>query len=85
MTPAFPRAMMRSPVAPLFEEPSVSSVQISQLLGGHSVELLEERDGWWCVRGRDLYEGWMHHGYLAGGAEPLVGERVSPSGCRCSC
>ena len=60
----FPRAMIASPVAPIFEEPRISSVQISQLLGGHEVELLEERDGWWCVRGRDRYEGWMHRGYL---------------------
>jgi gamma-D-glutamyl-L-lysine dipeptidyl-peptidase len=60
------RAIVGIPVAPLFDEPSVSSVQISQLLGGHAVELLEERDGWWCVRGRDQYEGWMHRGYLNG-------------------
>jgi hypothetical protein len=79
MTSEFPRAIVRSPVAPLFEEPSVSSVQISQLLGGHSVELLEERDGWWCVRGLDLYEGWMHHGYIAGGTDPIVGASVPPS------
>jgi len=63
-----PRATIASPVAPIFDEPRVSSVQISQLLGGHDVELLEERDGWWCVRGRDRYEGWMHRGYLHGGA-----------------
>jgi cell wall-associated NlpC family hydrolase len=59
-----PRAVVRSPVAPLFEEPRVSSVQISQLLAGHPVELLEEREGWCCVQGADQYEGWMHHGYL---------------------
>jgi hypothetical protein len=58
------RAIVRSAVAPLFAEPRVSSVQISQLLAGHTVELLEERDAWWCVRGVDLYEGWMHRGYL---------------------
>jgi hypothetical protein len=56
--------VVRSPVAPLFDEPRVSSVQISQLLAGHRVELLEERDGWWCVRGVDRYEGWMHRGFL---------------------
>ncbi|MDB4884083.1 MAG: hypothetical protein JWL95_2849 [Gemmatimonadetes bacterium] len=66
MTLESTRAAVRSPVAPLFEAPSVSSVQISQLLGGHAVQLLEERDGWYCVRGRDLYEGWMHRGYLHG-------------------
>ena len=57
-------ALVRSPVAPLFEEPRISSVQISQLLAGHAVEMLEERDGWCCVRGVDHYEGWMHRGYL---------------------
>ena len=64
MTTDYPRALVRSPVAPLFDEPRVSSVQISQLLAGHHVELLEERDGWCCVRGLDQYEGWMHRGYL---------------------
>jgi hypothetical protein len=60
----YPRALVRSPVAPLFDEPRVSSVQISQLLAGHHVELLEEREGWCCVRGTDHNEGWMHRGYL---------------------
>jgi gamma-D-glutamyl-L-lysine dipeptidyl-peptidase len=60
----YPRALVRSPVAPLFDEPRISSVQISQLLAGHHVELLEEREGWCCVRGTDHYEGWMHRGYL---------------------
>ncbi len=64
MSAETPRAVVRSPIAPLFEEPRVSSVQISQLLAGHHVELLEERDGWWCVQGADRYEGWMHRGYL---------------------
>ena len=64
MSTETPRAVVRSPVAPLFEEPRISSVQISQLLAGHHVELLEERDGWFCVQGADRYEGWMHRGYL---------------------
>ena len=64
MSTETPRAVVRSPVAPLFDEPRISSVQISQLLAGHDVELLEERDGWCCVQGADRYEGWMHRGYL---------------------
>jgi hypothetical protein len=64
MSTETPRAVVRSPVAPLFDEPRVSSVQISQLLAGHPVELLEEHDGWYCVQGADRYEGWMHRGYL---------------------
>jgi hypothetical protein len=64
MTTTNPRAMISSAVAPLFDQPRISSVQVSQLLGGHTVELLEERDRWLLVRGRDHYEGWMHRGYL---------------------
>ena len=64
MNTEYPRALVRSSVAPLFDEPRISSVQISQLLAGHHVELLDERDGWCCVRGSDQYEGWMHRGYL---------------------
>jgi gamma-D-glutamyl-L-lysine dipeptidyl-peptidase len=64
MTADHPRGIVRSAVAPLFAEPRVSSVQISQLLAGHAVELIDERDDWWCVRGVDRYEGWMHRGYL---------------------
>lgn len=65
MTPGHMRAVVHRAVAPLFAEPRVSSVQISQLLAGHEVELLEEREAWCCVRGVDRYEGWMHRGYLA--------------------
>jgi hypothetical protein len=76
--PAAGTGVVRSPVAPLFDEPRVSSVQISQLLAGHPVELLEERDGWWCVRGVDRYEGWMHRGFLHGGDDaPRSRERMS--------
>ena len=64
MTIETPRAVVRSPVAPLFDEPRISSVQISQLLAGHPVALLEEPDGRCCVQGADRYEGWMHRGYL---------------------
>jgi hypothetical protein len=69
--------VVRSPVAPLFDEPRISSVQISQLLAGHPVELLEERDGWCCVRGADRYEGWMHRGYLHDDGGGAGGRRLS--------
>ena len=76
MSTETPRAVVRSPVAPLFEEPRVKSVQISQLLAGHHVELLEERDGWCCVQGADRYEGWVHRGYLHDD-EPSARTRLS--------
>jgi len=77
MSTETPRAVVRSPVAPLFEEPRISSVQISQLLAGHPVELLEERDGWCCVQGVDRYEGWMHRGYLHAPGDGVAHTRLS--------
>jgi gamma-D-glutamyl-L-lysine dipeptidyl-peptidase len=58
------RATVRSPVAPMFAEPRVASAQISQLVAGRPVELLEQRDDWYRVCGPDDYEGWLHRGYL---------------------
>ena len=49
----------------MYAEPFVTSIQISQRLCGHEVELLEEQDDWHLVRGADAYEGWVHRGFLA--------------------
>ena len=59
-----PRATVRTPVAPVFAEARVASAQISQLVAGRRLELLEQRDDWYRVRGPDEYEGWVHRGYL---------------------
>lgn len=56
---------MRTPVAPMFAEPRVASAQISQLVAGRVVSVLEQRDDWYRVCGPDEYEGWLHRGYLA--------------------
>ena len=58
------RAVVRPPIAPLQAEARVSSAQTSQVLAGHEVAVLEQRDEWCRVRGADGYEGWMHVGYL---------------------
>lgn len=63
-------AIVRTPVAPLFAEPRVASPQISQLVAGRCVELLERRDDWHRVRGPDEYEGWLHRGYISPAPEP---------------
>ncbi|MFL5520169.1 MAG: C40 family peptidase [Gemmatimonadales bacterium] len=60
---------MRTPLAPVFAEPRVASAQISQLVAGRCVELLEKRDDWYRIRGPDEYEGWLHRGYLASSPE----------------
>ena len=59
------RFTVRAPIAPLHEEPRVSSAQVSQRLAGHEVEVLSRDDDWLRVRGDDGYEGWLHRGYLA--------------------
>ena len=58
-------ALVRTPVAPVFAEPRVASAQISQLVAGRCVDLLESRDDWYRIRGPDEYEGWLHRGYLS--------------------
>ena len=58
-------AIVRTPVASVFAEPRVSSAQISQLVAGRGIDLLERRDDWYRIRGPDEYEGWLHRGYLS--------------------
>ncbi len=70
-------AVVRAPVAPVFAEPRVASAQISQLVAGREVALLEQRDDWYRVRGPDEYEGWLHRGYLASAEAEARGDRIS--------
>lgn len=58
-------AIVRAPLAQLFAEPRVASAQISQLVAGCCIDLLEKRDDWYRIRGPDDYEGWLHRGYLS--------------------
>ena len=59
------RATVRAPIAPMYGDPYVASVQISQRLSGHEVELLDEQDDWYLARGLDGYQGWIHAGFLS--------------------
>lgn len=71
-----------SALAPLHGEPRVSSPQISQVLGGHALVVLEIRDEWRHVRGEDAYEGWIHAGYIAPVLErPLEEQMLTSIGC----
>ncbi|HYC49515.1 MAG TPA: C40 family peptidase [Gemmatimonadaceae bacterium] len=58
-------ATIRASIAPMYNDPYVASVQISQRLCGHEVELLEQQDDWFRARGVDGYEGWIHFGFLS--------------------
>jgi cell wall-associated NlpC family hydrolase len=66
------RARVRTPIAPMYEAPNVTSAQISQRLAGHDVDLLEARDDWYLVRGSDKYEGWVHRGFFAPAPPPTA-------------
>lgn len=69
------RALVRAPVAPVYAEPHITSIQISQRLCGHHVDLLELQDDWFMIRGADAYEGWIHRGFLS--PVPAKGSRRS--------
>lgn len=70
------RALVRTPLAPVFAEPRVASAQISQLVAGRCLELLERRDDWYRIRGPDEYEGWLHRGYLHAASDNGSGQIV---------
>ena len=68
--------------APMHAEPKVSSPQISQALGGHTLAVVESSDDWHQLRGDDGYAGWVHAGYLAPVASPPKPEaRLTSLGC----
>jgi len=59
------RALVRAPVAPMYDKPNPASVLVSQRLAGFDLDLLTAEGDWFLVRGVDGYEGWMHRSYLA--------------------
>jgi hypothetical protein len=61
-------ALVRSALAPVYAFPRLPGIQISQLVLGMRVELLSRDGDWLRVRGEDGYIGWVHSGYVAGGA-----------------
>jgi hypothetical protein len=62
-------AVIRSAVAPLYQEPKIPSTQITQLVLGGRVDVLSRDGAWWRIRGEDGYIGWLHSGYLQIGSE----------------
>lgn len=70
-------AVIRTPIAPMHAEPRVASPMISQQLGGHAVRILEQDGEWFCARGNDEYDGWVHGGFLRRGpaAPAAIGRR----------
>jgi hypothetical protein len=61
----FPAAVARSPIVPLFAEPSLRSEQVSQLVLGETASIEKSDGDWRRIRSSyDGYEGWAHCGYL---------------------
>ncbi|MGH7555935.1 MAG: C40 family peptidase [Longimicrobiales bacterium] len=61
----FPMAgLVRAAVAPLYAEPQVSAQQVSQLVLGSPLVVLERQDSWLHVECDDAYRGWVHAGYV---------------------
>lgn len=85
MTADAHRVAVRSPIATLFAEPRVASAPISQLLAGRILEVLEDREDWYRVRGPDEYEGWIPRGFIAplprGGTTPAAPAARISLGC----
>lgn len=59
------RVVIIGSYAPMHAEPRVASAQVSQALGGHTLDVVESTDDWHQLRGDDGYAGWVHAGYLA--------------------
>lgn len=63
-------ATVRTPIAPMHSEPRIASQMISQQVGGHRMDVLDEEGDWVRARGGDGYDGWMHIGFLARAPQP---------------
>src|SRR5512132_3145410 len=60
-----PSVIARAAVAPLHARPTLRAEQVSQLVLGETVAVLESAGEWRRVRTDfDRYEGWIHAGYL---------------------
>jgi hypothetical protein len=84
--PALYVATVRTPIAPMHGEPRIASQMISQQIGGHAVDVLEEEDSDWVrARGADGYDGWMHTGFLARAPQPSARQSRQPARISLGC
>ena len=78
-------ATVRTPIAPMHGEPRIASQMISQQVGGHRVDIIDEEGDWVCARGEDNYVGWMHRGFLARAPESSARQSRQPSRVSLGC
>jgi gamma-D-glutamyl-L-lysine dipeptidyl-peptidase len=60
-------AVARAAIVPVYSEPRLPSPQISEVVLGVRIDVLERRDQWLRIRGEDGYLGWVHSGYVQPG------------------
>jgi gamma-D-glutamyl-L-lysine dipeptidyl-peptidase len=60
-------AVVTAAVAPVYAEPRLPAPQISQVVMGMRVDVLEHSGPWLRVRAEDAYLGWVHGGYIRTG------------------
>ena len=77
--------IVTAPLATLFAEPRVASAPISQQLAGRVLDVCEERDDWYRVRGPDEYEGWMHRGYVSSSVDGSAATRTQATHVSLGC
>jgi cell wall-associated NlpC family hydrolase len=63
-----PAAIVTAALAPLHNEPRVSTARVSEVLHGESLDVLEQREGWLRVRATDGYIAWINAGYVQTGS-----------------
>jgi gamma-D-glutamyl-L-lysine dipeptidyl-peptidase len=66
---AHPFAVARAAVTPVYAEPVLPAPQISQLVMGMRVDVLERTERWLRIRAEDGYLGWVHAGYVVTGTD----------------
>lgn len=59
------RVTAAAAIAPMLWEPDVRTTQVSQLLRGHTAEVVARQGLWLRVQSGDGYHGWIHQGYVA--------------------
>jgi gamma-D-glutamyl-L-lysine dipeptidyl-peptidase len=63
-------AVATAAATPVYATPRLPSPQISEVVLGMRVDVLERRETWLRIRAEDGYIGWVHRGYVqVGGAE----------------
>jgi gamma-D-glutamyl-L-lysine dipeptidyl-peptidase len=76
-------ACITAAIAPMHDDARIASQQVSQQVGGHLVDVVDEAGEWVRARGADGYEGWVHSGFLrrVRAGQPAPADTLASLGC----